>query len=178
MCSCLHNLHAALDAIVRARCRIQLRRPYARPPRNKPHLAPPIARLLEIGPQVASIVGCRTAPHFEICIASGSMKVNVIFVLFLLLLGCSSQPARDTATPTIGDGYSAARDRLIASGWVPVPAFCSRTNVCFDEKYPELASDMKTLNVCPFFHKSSSKLTGCLDTIPDGAKVESFSIER
>lgn len=80
--------------------------------------------------------------------------------------------------PGIGDGYHAARDRIIASGWVPVPAICSRTNVCFDEKYPEMASDMKTLKVCPVFHKGSSKLTVCLGIIPDGANVESFSIER
>jgi len=77
-----------------------------------------------------------------------------------------------------GEGYYAARGRLIASGWLPVPAICSQKNVCFDHEYPEMASDMKTLRVCPVFKKGSSKLTVCLDIIPDGANVESFSIER
>ena len=35
---CLRDLRAALDAIVRSRCRIQPNRSYPRPPRNKPHL--------------------------------------------------------------------------------------------------------------------------------------------
>ncbi len=36
--ACLHDLRAALDAIVRTRCRTQPGRSYPRPPRTKPHL--------------------------------------------------------------------------------------------------------------------------------------------
>ena len=77
-----------------------------------------------------------------------------------------------------GESYYAARGRLVAFGWVPVPAICSRDNVCFGRDYPEMASDMKTLKVCPVFRKDSSKLTVCLDIVADGANVKSFSVER
>ena len=104
------------------------------------------------------------------------MRFPLLPLSALILIGCAAIGIADPDLK-VGEHYRSARAQLIAAGWRPLPAKCSPSNMCFQE-FPEMATDMKTGAVCPVFAKDSSKLTVCLKIILDGAKIESFRVER
>jgi hypothetical protein len=100
-----------------------------------------------------------------------NMKTLTLLGLVLAVCGCEHSQRRvvmfgpDIVTPPIriGEFYDAARERLILSGWIPIPAKCAPQNVCFDE--PELATNMKTNENCAIFSKAKKELRVCASSM-------------
>jgi hypothetical protein len=78
--------------------------------------------------------------------------------------------------PAHGEPYDTARNRLIATGWEPIPATCDRKHVCWGSDKPELTSDLEANSNCGQFRKASQVLTACTYVIPDAVFIDTVSI--
>ena len=108
--------------------------------------------------------------------------------IFLALAGvalssCSTQ-AVAPATPSpvhpalhVGEPYGAARARLVAAGWQPLPN-CNIGFICFGPDYPELATNLSTGVNCGSFSMTVERVTICTQVVPDAIFVKTFSFHR
>ena len=99
------------------------------------------------------------------------------------LSSCSTQAvAPATSSPVhpalhVGEFYGAARARLVAAGWQPLPN-CNKGFVCFGPDYPELATNLSTGANCGSFSKTVERVTICTQVEPDAIFVKTFSFHR
>ena len=99
--------------------------------------------------------------------------MQAIFPLLLFLTamvaGCSPEhrpqqeadAALSNELPRIGEQYAAAKQRLLAAGWIAVPAKCSQQLICFGDDRPELASRIDNGKACALFQKPRFDLYIC-----------------
>ena len=117
----------------------------------------------------------------------GSFRSGIGKIFFTLvattLSSCSTQ-AVTPATPSpihpvlrAGEFYGAARARLVAAGWQPLPN-CNKGFVCFGPDYPELATNLSTGANCGSFSKTAERVTICTQVEPDAIFVKTFSFHR
>jgi len=113
---------------------------------------------------------------------SGIGKIFLALVA-VTLSSCSTQVVAPAASSPvhpvlhIGEFYGAARARLVAAGWQPLPN-CNKGFVCFGPDYPELATNLSTGANCGSFSKTVERVTICTEVVPDAIYVKTFSFHR
>lgn len=84
--------------------------------------------------------------------------------------------AEGVALPKKGELYGLVRSGLLEAGWKPVPAVCSKTNVCF-EGFPELATDLSRGKTCGLLTRQADELQICISGgVADALPVESATL--
>ena len=114
---------------------------------------------------------------------AGDMAMRLrIYIALITLCGCTANAPQevdastkdDSVSPSVGEPYSAARKRLIESGWIPARTECTEAMVCTD--YPEQVTRLANAETCGAFTKAGMKLSICTDPIPDGMLVKSVEL--
>lgn len=99
------------------------------------------------------------------------MRIFIALAVLILIAGCTDKTL-PTPVLEVGSNYYVARQKLLATGWKPVPAKCSERNICFSEM-PELATNLDTFSTCGLFTKDTATFRVCGKAIADRMLVES-----
>lgn len=113
----------------------------------------------------------------------GGIGKTSLALVAATLSSCSTQVVAPAASSPVhpalrvGEFYGAARARLVAAGWHPLPN-CNKGFVCFGPDYPELATNLSTGANCGSFSKTVERVTICTQVVPDAIFVKTFSFHR